>query len=424
LRFAVRRLARRQASSRGHSPSGRDVARCVDIRVRGESAGTAPEDGLALARLWIHGPAPRTHLTRMVWRHQLDAPDCLALQPPHEGAPGVGEDSSVESGFLAHVSAGSLDGSSCRSSHAPDVELLQSDDVEPSGDVGRGLLHPVLATASLAHLDSCNGRLDPGASVRPAPPPGKCALEPTQSSLFDRAQPWAGQKLARGQRGGHDNTTVDSDDLTVTWSGDWIRHDREGNVPTTCTIPGDPIGLRRRQRSGEPTTNPSDLGEEHARPLSRRPLHPAGLPADDAETLVPPGLAPRRAAMGPAVEVPYGLVEVPERLLLDSLRTEAQPVERRAELGQLTALLGKSRRRPPPFGPHRPLLHGQVPHESRVCAVLQQHRLLHGRGIQAKSGHALNRTTDHRHPKGGKWRILPALQDRVPRHSADESRTP
>jgi len=56
MTFAVHPLARRRASPRGHRMPGGGVA-CGDVSVAGQSAGRAPEAGLALARSSVRMPA-------------------------------------------------------------------------------------------------------------------------------------------------------------------------------------------------------------------------------------------------------------------------------------------------------------------------------------------------------------------------------
>ncbi|GLY75815.1 hypothetical protein Airi01_040820 [Actinoallomurus iriomotensis] len=61
-------------------------------------------------------------------------------------------------------------------------------------------------------------------------------------------------------------------------------------------------------------------------------------------------------------------------------------------LGQLPTLFGMPRRTHPPRPPVQVLLTREIPHISGVRAVLQQRRLLGGRGLKPKS-HATTLTT-------------------------------
>jgi hypothetical protein len=98
-----------------------------------------------------------------------------------------------------------------------------------------------------------------------------------------------------------------------------------------------------------------------------------GLDGDNAETLVAPGLTPRRLPVSASEEMSQGLREVPECLLLNHLATRPQPFGPGPRLGELSALSQVSGHSPTPRTPPRMLLHGKVPHESRVRAVLEQH---------------------------------------------------
>ena len=64
LRFAVHGLGNPVASPRSHGVPRRDIPGRVHISMAGVSAGGAPEDGLALARLRVHLPARRAPLAR------------------------------------------------------------------------------------------------------------------------------------------------------------------------------------------------------------------------------------------------------------------------------------------------------------------------------------------------------------------------
>jgi len=67
-----------------------------------------------------------------------------------------------------------------------------------------------------------------------------------------------------------------------------------------------------------------------------------GAEVDDAESLIPPSLAPRRQTMGAREEVPHGLAVVADRLLLHDHTARSQPRGRFAGFGQLAAPARKS----------------------------------------------------------------------------------
>ena len=84
MRFAVHRPGIPEASPRSHGVPRRDVDGRVHVRVADETAGSAPEDGLALTRVPVHLPARRAPLTR-VMRLDLLHPARRLLPPV--GAP-------------------------------------------------------------------------------------------------------------------------------------------------------------------------------------------------------------------------------------------------------------------------------------------------------------------------------------------------
>jgi hypothetical protein len=113
---------------------------------------------------------------------------------------------------------------------------------------------------------------------------------------------------------------------------------------------------------------------------------------DLSESLVHTGFAPRRATVRSGEEVPHGLREIPQRLLLHGLRTGGQPVVFGAGRSQLSALLvvaGRVASRLPMLL----LLDGQVPHIPGVAAILGQRRRLFGGRKQPVSRHPGNLTT-------------------------------
>ena len=117
--------------------------------------------------------------------------------------------------------------------------------------------------------------------------------------------------------------------------------------------------------------------------------------ADLPKSLVHTGFTPPRAAMSFGEKVAHRLGEVPQRLLLHSLRARRQPVVLGASGGQLGALLVVAGR--PASGlPVLLLLDGQVPHIPGVAAMLGQHHRLLSSRKQPVSRHASNvaATTD------------------------------
>ncbi len=66
MRFAVHRPGIPDASPRSHGVPRRDVPSRVHVSIAGETAGSAPEDGLTLARRPVHLPARRASLARVM----------------------------------------------------------------------------------------------------------------------------------------------------------------------------------------------------------------------------------------------------------------------------------------------------------------------------------------------------------------------
>jgi hypothetical protein len=93
LRFTLRRPGNPVASACIHGTPCRDVASRVHVSVAGVVAGSAPEAGLALARLRVHAPARRAALASVRGFNLLDAARGLVVQPPHQQSPPGGEDS-------------------------------------------------------------------------------------------------------------------------------------------------------------------------------------------------------------------------------------------------------------------------------------------------------------------------------------------
>jgi hypothetical protein len=114
--------------------------------------------------------------------------------------------------------------------------------------------------------------------------------------------------------------------------------------------------------------------------------------SDDPEPFMDARLTPCWTPMDPREEIRHGLGEIPQRLLLHRLGPRRQPRTLFPGLGQLPGLLGITRRIRPPRPPMQVLLTREIPYISGVRAVLQQRRLLSGRGLKPKS-HASTLTT-------------------------------
>ena len=213
MRFAVRWLARRQASPRSHGTSCRDVPCRVHVSVAGISAGRAGEGGLTLARLRIHLPARRAALARERRIDLFDPAGSLVFQAADQQAPCTGEDRSVQPCLLPDVAARLPDGAARGARHVADLQILNADHIEPPGQSGRGLLSPISAAISLAGPQLRDGQLDalpvPGA----LPCPGQAPLQPQQPFPLAVAQAEHGEKFAGRQGRGDGYAPVDADDL-------------------------------------------------------------------------------------------------------------------------------------------------------------------------------------------------------------------
>src|SRR5271165_3185265 len=99
MRFAVHGPGCPGASPRSHGVPRRDVDGRVHIRVAGETAGSAPEDGLTLTRVPVHLPARRAPLARERGSDLLHPAGSFLLQPTYQQAPPGPQDLAVEPGL-------------------------------------------------------------------------------------------------------------------------------------------------------------------------------------------------------------------------------------------------------------------------------------------------------------------------------------
>ena len=200
------------------------------------------------------------------------------------------------------------------------------------------------------------------------------------------------QQLAGGQGRGDRHPPVNAHRLAVTGRGHRRGDHGEGDMPPARAVHRDPVGLRARAaRHGTSGTGPT-------RPWAPRPGRFSGIRAHvplppashDPESLIPPGLAPRR----PPGRVPgskNAAIAWPKSrsaccwTVWEPAASHGCPA--RAG-GELPALLQVARRARPAGVPVGVLFDGQVPHVPGVAAVVPQHRLLGGGGEQPVPGHA------------------------------------
>jgi len=409
LGFALLRRYDDIGSTRGHGTPCRDVGSCIHIRVHPHTAGPAPEGCLALASLPIPDPALRTGLRGVRRGHLLDAADGLLLQPRHQQAPAIPEDPTVERGLLTNVSSGCAYSALGRTCHAPNVQCLDPDHVEPTGQARGNLLDPVLTPIHGSHSELGGRRLDLGPTSRSWAAPRKSALQATKTRAFGRRERGTDQEFSGGQGSRHHHASIDTDRSAVARRRHRLRADSEGNVPPAGGISGDPVRLRRRKPAGQPESDPADLRNQHSCALTRQHLDTGRLLSNDSKPIAPAGLAPGRAPMTGGEEPLHGLIEISQCLLLHHLWSGTQPVVLCPRLGELTRPFGELRGgRARARSPHQPLLERQIPHEPCMPAVLEQRRCLSSCRHEAVSRHAKDSISNHRHfLKGGRWRVGP-----------------
>jgi hypothetical protein len=169
LRFAVHGPGNPVASPRSHGVPRRNVLSGIRISVAGVSAGGTPEDGLALARLPIHLPARRTALAGVMRPDPFHPAAGFLLQTAHQQPPTRSQNLAVEPSLLTDVAAWISPRASGRSSHIPNLEVFDPDQVEPACDICAGLLRPVFLPVCLASAHPSDGQLHPRAAVGATP---------------------------------------------------------------------------------------------------------------------------------------------------------------------------------------------------------------------------------------------------------------
>jgi len=411
LRFAVHSPTRWWDSPRCHRPPGGDVSCCVQVSVRLVPTDTAPEYRLALAvllgtvttRVAGHGCVGGADL--------LDPSRSLVIQSQHEGTPGAAEDGSVQPGFLPHIPARAINGSARGTGHLVDPEIFNPDQVEPSCEVGARLFDPVLPSIPFSSSDLRDCLLDLLTAVRAELSSGELALQSPQPSRLSRAQRGTvRRRVAGGQSRRRCHPAVNTDNLVPAGARDRLRSHCEGDVPTSRPVASHPIRLRVGHLPAPAKPNPANLRDPYGPSSSVESADLFGFHGDDSEAFMAITLSPSGPPMRAIEEVREGLREVSQSLLLHHLRTSAQPAEFLTSFGQLTTLFGKRRCRSTSGSPMLVLLDGQVPHEPRMRAVLQQRRLLRRRGLESVTRHLPDARRGDRHiPEGRERRHLAAV---------------
>ena len=388
LRFAVHRLGNPIASPRSHGVSRRDIPCRVHISVKRETTGCAPESGLALARLPVHMPARAAALARKRWAYLVNPARGLVVQPADQQSPSRREDLPIQSGLLTHSLPGAVSAPLGAPRHVLDVQVLDTDQVEPASQVSTNPLTPVLAGIRLPGLEAGDGNLGLGPAVAAAFRVGQPTLQQMQTPLARLTQPRTAQQFTIRQGRAHGYAAVHADDLTSPRTWDGLGDRSEGQMPSASMVQGDPERLHATgDGPGPAESDPTALGDEHFPGIPVQPMHVMELDRDDTESFVAFSLAPRRPAMGACEEISHGLVKVAERLLLHHLAATGQPSTLPPRCGELSALLQVPRRTCPSRTPPRLLLAGQVPYEPCMRTMFPQHCLVSSRREQAIAGH-------------------------------------
>ncbi len=378
LRFTVHQPSQHQASPRSHGTPCRDIPRRIHISITGISAGDTPEESLALATLRSDMPTHRTTLTRERGIDSFHPTGGLVSEPGGERRPGGVEDGPVQTSLLRHVAAGSVNGAPSRADHVRHPQVLNPDQVIPTGDDRGRLLHEIVPSVGRTRMQSRQPSLRSFTPVGAAPAPGQRTrrLPHTQ-----RRRRLVGGAVGESQR--DRDATIDTHHRTIARAIQRRGDHREGDMPTPRRIQRHPIRLPVRQGPAAPQPHPTDLRNQDPRPAPVDLLHAQGLRTDDPETLMPSLFAPGRPPMTTGTPVRHGLGEVPQRLLLHRVRTRTQPLERGPSLGQLLTLHHIVRQQLAMM-PVPELLHREVPHEPSLRTMLREQHFLLSCRIQAK----------------------------------------
>jgi hypothetical protein len=414
LRFAVHRLGNPIASPRSYRMPCGKVSSRVHVGVTGEGAGSAPEDGLALARFPVHVPAGTATLTGVRRVEHLDAAWGLLVQTADEQPPPGGEYLAIQPSLLTHAVPRVASGPSSAFGHVLDGQALDTDQIETARQIGTDLLTPILADINLPGFQSGDRESGFGAPSTVALRTSQPAFQQAQTPLARPAQPRTMQQFTIRQSCAHGHATVNADDLTSARAVDGLRDSREGYVPSTSSVHGYPEGLHAaRNRAGPAKPNPAALGDKYLPSSPVQSEHMVGLNRDNAEPFVAPGLAPCRPTASTRKEVLHGLVEIAQRLLLHHLAARCKPRMFLPRASELPALLKVTRSIRPPWAPPGVLFAGKVPHEPRMGAMFPQCCLVGTRREQAVAGHTKTLSNIADIPEEVKRRLVHCSQQQV-----------
>ncbi len=337
------------------------------------------------------------------------------LQPGNQQSPPLAADLTVKAPFLRDVGARASTSAARRLDHGPHIQVLDADGVEPTRDIGGGLLHPVTPPVGFTRFQSRDGQLRSSSPVRSPSRPSQTPLQSAQPLGFGSAQGRGMQQLPGGQRSRHRHTAINTNHAAIIGSRNGFRDGSKSDVPTPRPTQTDSVGLHRvGYVASPPEPHPTDLGHPHLPGAATQPLNVARFDTDLPESFISTGLTPRRATMGAVEKVPHRLRKVPQRLLLHGLRPGCQPVVFGAGRSQLSTLLVVARRLAAWLPVLLLLLHGQIPHKPGVATVLGQRCRLLSTGKQPEPAHSNNVTsTTDNSSKGERRRFLPRLKPGV-----------
>ena len=249
MRFAVHGPGYPVASPRSHGVPRRDIDRRVHVRVAGETAGSAPEDGLTLAQVPVHPPARRTPLARQSGLIFSTRPGALCSSRRTSRPQPDRRMPRFSPAFSRTFRAGVTPGAFREPGHVSDLQVFDADHVEAPRDIGGRLLGPVLAPVGLAGLAPGDRVPDPAAAVRSPRRAGQCALQAPRQFRSRIVKP-----------GARSRSPVDSAALTATPPGRCPRPPGRGGAAGAA--PGSParpsarvpVGVLARRGPGSTRT--------------------------------------------------------------------------------------------------------------------------------------------------------------------------
>lgn len=391
MRFTIHRPASAEVSPCCHRPSGGDVACGVHIGItRARAAGEALENRLALAVFRRDMPTNRASLRCVRSRDEFEPPRSLMLQSRNQSSPPLAVNLTVEAALLCDIGAWTLTSTARRAGHGPHIQILDADCVEAARHIRTGLFHPVAAAICFTGAHPGDGQLGSRPPVRSASRPGQALLQPPQPLGFTSTKARNTQQLPTGQRHRNRHAAINTHHAAVSRTWNRFGDGSKSDVPAPRSIQSDSARLHSvGDVAGPPKPNPTHLAYPYLPIAAAQPLEVARFEPDLPKSLVPAGLAPRRATVGAVEKVAHRLGEVPQRLLLDGMRPGREPFAFGAggsQLGTLLVVTGCLAS----WLPVLLLLYGQIPHKPGMATMLGQYRHLLNTRKQPKPAHTRN----------------------------------